>query len=297
MSHAPLRSDFSRYLPVATAAEPWGVAVTGAGRFVAQAGEAYPSRLHPDDHYFEWTRGRVLGALQVVMIADGSGEFEAKGTGLMPLQAGQVMVLLPGMWHRYRPLPQSGWTEKWVELGGQVPAALRSSGVLEAGGPVRLPARPQECERLLDEMHGLIQRGPEAQAGRLAGAALGLLAELGDPWSEAEIERPVDVAIGQAQRWMEGDDLERALLPGPEMARRLGVGYSYFRREFRRRTGVSPQQYQLQARLQRAQRLLGATERSIKEIGDRLGFSSPYHFSAAFKAQFGVSPREWRQAE
>ncbi|WP_221030201.1 AraC family transcriptional regulator [Actomonas aquatica] len=295
MPHLSPLPDFSRYLPVATAAEPWGVAVTGGGRFRAAAGERYPSRGHPDDHYFEWTSGRVLGALQVVMIAEGSGEFESRVTGTQPLEAGQVMVLLPGMWHRYRPLARKGWTEKWVELGGQVPAALQSRGVLDTAGAVRLPARPQECERLLDEIHALIQRGPEVQAGRLAGAALTLLAELGDQMDAAEQERPVDGAINQAQRWLEGDDLELALLAGPELARRLGVGYSYFRREFRRRTGVSPQQYQLRARLQRAQRLLGATERSIKEIGDRLGFSSPYHFSAAFKAQYGVSPREWRK--
>ncbi len=288
-------ADFSRYLPVMTAAGPWGVTVSGAGRFHARAGAHYPPRAHPADHYFEWARGRVLGALQVVMIAEGAGEFEARGTGLLPLQAGQVMVLLPGVWHRYRPLARSGWTEKWVELSGQVPAALRSVGVLGRGGPVRLPARAQACERCLDEMHLLIQRGPEAEAGRLAAAALGLLAELGDELCQAEQVRPIDAAVDQAQRWMEGEDLERALLAGPEMARRLGVGYSYFRREFRRRTGVSPQQYQLRARLQRAQRLLGATERSIKEIGDRLGFSSPFHFSAAFKAQYGVSPREWRK--
>ena len=288
-------SDFFRYLPVAGAAGAWGITVSGAGRFQAAAGEAYPPREHPSDHYFDWHSGRVLGALQVIMITRGKGQFETRSSDLVEFEAGTVLLLLPGVWHRYRPVAEVGWAEKWVELSGAVVEGLLNAGTLARKGMVLKPSRRRECEWRLNEMHLLIQRNRTASAGRLATEALGLLAELMEDENPAEELRPVDVAVTTAQRWMEGEDVTRAMMPGPDMAQALGVGYSYFRREFRRRTGVSPQQYQLMARLQRAQRLLGATEHSIKQIADRLEFSSPYHFSAAFKSRFGLSPREWRQ--
>jgi AraC-like DNA-binding protein len=47
--------------------------------------------------------------------------------------------------------------------------------------------------------------------------------------------------------------------------------------------------------MQRAQRMLGASGESLKQIADRLGFSSAYHLSSAFKAEFGMAPSLWRR--
>ncbi|QYB00558.1 AraC family transcriptional regulator (plasmid) [Rhodococcus sp. USK10] len=53
-------------------------------------------------------------------------------------------------------------------------------------------------------------------------------------------------------------------------------------------------------RLQRARRLLASPESchmGVAEVGHRCGFSSPSHFSKAFRAYFGVTPTEARRAE
>jgi len=60
-----------------------------------------------------------------------------------------------------------------------------------------------------------------------------------------------------------------------EVATTLRVGYSRFRQAFKSRTGLSPKQYQLQARIQKAQDLLLNTPMSVKEISLVLGFDSP----------------------
>ena len=54
-----------------------------------------------------------------------------------------------------------------------------------------------------------------------------------------------------------------------EIASRLGLGYSWFRRVFRQHTGVSPAQYQLQQRFLRAKELLTRTGMNISEIAYR----------------------------
>ena len=49
---------------------------------------------------------------------------------------------------------------------------------------------------------------------------------------------------------------------------------------------------------ERARRLIGSTDEPLRAIADRLGFSSQYHFSSAFRRHFGLSPLAWRrQAE
>jgi len=43
-----------------------------------------------------------------------------------------------------------------------------------------------------------------------------------------------------------------------------------------------------------AKRLLLGTDKSAKEIAYQTGYSSPQHFSNAFKKKFGVSPKSVR---
>lgn len=291
MSRLP--ESFSHYrLPHAEAVH-WGLGVQGGGCFGARAGEAYPPVGHPSDHGFDWTTGRALGAFQIVYVAQGRGEFESAATGRVQVVAGTALLLFPGVWHRYRPEPATGWTEKWIEFSGTLPQRLVKAGLLSPAQAVLAVARPDELERRLDAIHELLRAEGAGGESELAAWALGVLSLLHEPRPEPSEGKPMAVAVVKAKRLL-GEEGGR-VPPLPELARSLGVAYSSFRREFRRRTGLSPQQYQLRMRLQRVQRLLGSTDQSLKEIADRLGFSSPYHLSTAFSAYFGLAPSEWRK--
>jgi transcriptional regulator GlxA family with amidase domain len=78
------------------------------------------------------------------------------------------------------------------------------------------------------------------------------------------------------------------------LAGELDVGYSLFRKAFRKYTGLSPVQYHLSLRLKQAHYLLSNTPMSIKEIAFRLGFCSVYYFSKLFKEKTGITPGEYR---
>ena len=79
-----------------------------------------------------------------------------------------------------------------------------------------------------------------------------------------------------------------------EIAARLGLGYSWFRRMFKEYTGVSPAQYQLQQKLLRAKELLTSTPLTISEIAYSLHFENAGQFSTFFKKKEGVTPSEFR---
>jgi AraC-like DNA-binding protein len=73
------------------------------------------------------------------------------------------------------------------------------------------------------------------------------------------------------------------------------ISYSYFRKMFKKYTGVSPVQYQLDLKIMRAKEMLLSTDKIIKEISYDLGFRSVYYFSRIFKNKTGASPSEIRK--
>ncbi|MBR5152755.1 MAG: AraC family transcriptional regulator [Clostridia bacterium] len=69
--------------------------------------------------------------------------------------------------------------------------------------------------------------------------------------------------------------------------------YTLFKREY----GVSPQDYMLSFRIERAKQLLRSKypSYSIKEISIAVGFDNPLYFSRLFKARTGRTPTEYRK--
>ena len=79
------------------------------------------------------------------------------------------------------------------------------------------------------------------------------------------------------------------------IAEELKVGYTYFRRMFKRYTGFSPKQYHTQLRFERVKRLLRESDLSIGEIASLLSFDSPFHLSQWFKKLADTPPTIWRK--
>jgi AraC-like DNA-binding protein len=80
-----------------------------------------------------------------------------------------------------------------------------------------------------------------------------------------------------------------------ELATQNNVGYSYFRKMFKKFTGVSPGQYHLQLKIMRAKELLISSDKTIKEISNELGFQSIYYFSNLFRKKEGINPSQYRK--
>jgi len=80
-----------------------------------------------------------------------------------------------------------------------------------------------------------------------------------------------------------------------EIAQLAGVSRRQLERLFKQYLGSLPSRYYLELRLRRARQLLLDTNHSIVQVGLMCGFSSGSHFSTAFGALFGNTPREERQ--
>ena len=80
-----------------------------------------------------------------------------------------------------------------------------------------------------------------------------------------------------------------------KLAAATGVGPYYYLRVFERVTGVTPHQFVLRARLRQAALRIAETGAQIATIAFHSGFGDLSNFNHAFRAEFGVTPRQWRR--
>ena len=75
-----------------------------------------------------------------------------------------------------------------------------------------------------------------------------------------------------------------------------GLSKSHYCRAFRASLGVSPHQWLLTARIEKAKQHLLAGELPLAEIALAVGFTDQAHFTHTFSKIEGVSPRSWQRA-
>lgn len=83
----------------------------------------------------------------------------------------------------------------------------------------------------------------------------------------------------------------------PELAALCGMSVPTLIRTVKLYTGMTPKQYILSIRLEKAKKLLSDGIFTAGEIASLLGFSSPSHFGAAFRRGTGMSPGEYLRGE
>ena len=79
-----------------------------------------------------------------------------------------------------------------------------------------------------------------------------------------------------------------------QMARKVHFSEGYFCRFFKDNFHMSFMEYVNGVRLQRAERLVTETDKTMEEIAGETGFSSSNYFAVAFRRAYGISPLKYR---
>jgi len=80
-----------------------------------------------------------------------------------------------------------------------------------------------------------------------------------------------------------------------ELSKHACLSVNHLLRTFKQAFGISPHQFLIQLRLQRARILLKTTHYSINEIVCMVGFECPSSFIRLFKTKYIVTPQKYRQ--
>ena len=281
-----------RYLPVLEAQRRWGLFLTDCGYTGISPDTPYPPQRHPDAYQFDWKTGRTLDEYQVVYLTRGRGMFEARGVRRQTVEAGDVFVLFPGIWHRYTPDPKTGWDEQWIGFNGDLAERFLGKPFFSRKNPVlRIGVDESLRQRFVGLVHDL-NRDPAGTPFSSAGVIIGILGLIQERLQGTGPNRPLSGVIREAQNRI----LQAAASPidFQNLARELGLGYSTFRHRFKQQTGISPSQFQDSIRLSHAQELLASTDLAVSEIAVRCGYETVYYFSRRFHAKTGITPSAHR---
>jgi len=85
------------------------------------------------------------------------------------------------------------------------------------------------------------------------------------------------------------------LPPVAELARQAGYSPDHFSRVFLKVTGRRPQDFVIQARMERARQLLAESDLTVGMIAGALGFQDIFYFSRQFRRQTGQAPTAFRR--
>jgi len=79
-----------------------------------------------------------------------------------------------------------------------------------------------------------------------------------------------------------------------ELAALVCMSPFHFARLFKVSTGESPHRFVIRQRIARASAFLAQPELSVAEIGRRVGFRTPSHFTTVFRRVSGTTPSSYR---
>jgi AraC-like DNA-binding protein len=282
-----------KYLTISDEDINWGIHLSVAGAAQIEPDTPYPPGKHPSEYTFNWGKGRILKEYQLNYISKGAGIFENK-YGRFPVKEGSLIVVLPGEWHRYRPLKKTGWIENYVGFKGLIADHFLQNPVFSAKQPILQPGIKEELIDTHLKRMDLIEKAQPGYQQIASGMVVKMLGYLISYEKQKGLSgKPIVKAIEKVRFYMrENLNLEINL---EELIAAQNVGYSYFRKMFKKFTGVSPGQYHLQLRIMRAKELLVSTNKSIKEISLELGFQTIHYFSLIFKKKVGINPSEFRR--
>lgn len=284
--------NYHKYLSASEKDKQWGLYLVTAGQGTFEKGTRYPESDHPREYLFNWNKGRILNGLYIVYIARGKGVFESENTAATTIREGTCFMLFPKVWHRYHPDPEYGWQEYWLGFQGEVMQTWLKKKCIPAQDIFYDVGHNSHLITLFLKILKYAQENPPGLQQIITGIAmeiLGLVLGTGKDSPPHTLEQKIEWA-----KILMAENLEKPLYV-PELAAELAMSYSLFRKSFKNITGISPGQFHLQKRLEKARELLSTTLLPVEEIAALLGFESIYYFSRIFRAKAGYSPTAYRK--
>lgn len=258
----------------------------------------------PHDHEF----------YEICLVTGGSARHLTED-GETSLSLGSVVVMAPGQVHGFArgrgfSVINVYYLSEWF-LAGAAPGGMdrmlplfferalfpspRKDGVKH----FKLP--PDEIEACLNDFVEMEALGeaPDIDTDYLEIAFLKCLLRLTRAWEREERtrpgSRPLPSSIRRGLARLEITARRGEALDVAATAREAGASLSYFCRQFRAHTGLTPGEYFQRRRIHRACRRLLDTDDDVTEVAHALGYSDCPHFIRHFRRVIGLTPGAYRR--
>jgi AraC-like DNA-binding protein len=230
-------------------------------------------------------------------VISGKGTFTIRDTEYS-CSTGDTFMIFPGELFSYQADELRPWHYVWVgfaPLGA--PTAIQALGISPEQPVIHNSLNPL-IRSYYSQLQSCYQAStsPELsnlEAGgwvRLLLQQLGLATQTLDSLNRAT-STPVDHVMKQAIQFLTYQFTQPISIE--HMSHMLGYHRTHLCKLFKQTTGLSPMQYLLKIRMQRAELLL-ATSITIDQVASSVGYSDALYFSKKFRKWKGQSPTEYR---
>ncbi|MES2277494.1 MAG: AraC family transcriptional regulator [Bacteroidota bacterium] len=286
--------NYFLYFPVSEKDESWGLTVLNSGSTKIERNSCYPPANHPSHHNFDWNKGRVLQQeYQLIYITRGGGIFESESCR-EEITEGSVILLHPKEMHRYRPHQATGWDEMWVGFKGDFIDNIIDKKYFDPSQAVFHIGFNETIVNLFNDIAKFSKQEKPGYQPVISGAIIYILGLLHSEQLQGNLQEKdnTELTVSKARVIFREKVYEK--ISPEEVAEELQIGYSLFRKIFKKYTGMAPGQYLIQLKIQKAKEMLADPSKLIKEIAYDLHIESSLYFCKLFKEKVGVTPVEYR---
>lgn len=213
----------------------------------------------------------------------------AAADGLRERAPGTLAIWPPGLPQRYGN-HAAGFVHSWIHCAGASVAQLLRTTRLPVNQALPVPD-PVAMDDALLALHVELTRWPVPDAVVVRNLLENWLRQHARELRQPPASAPPPGLLAAKHRLESELDYRWTL---DELAKVAGRSKQHFGAEFKKHFGAAPIAHLLEARLRFAAHLLADRNRRVEAVARESGFADAFYFSRAFRRQFGMSPRTWR---
>jgi AraC-like DNA-binding protein len=227
-------------------------------------------------------------------VIEGEGTFHVDGK-VYKLSKNQGFVIYPNVLTYYEADETSPWYYNWVGFRGfKAETYLKQAGLSKIN-PIFTYNKGDTIETIVNEM--INYKSPtEENELKLHGLLFLFMAELVGNAEKQNIadNGQKDLYIKKCIEYIEKNFSHDISIS--DLAEYIGLNRSYLSSIFKSYINMSPQEFLIRYRMDKASEFMLTHSLSISEISRSVGYEDPLAFSKIFKKIKGSSPREFRES-
>lgn len=222
-------------------------------------------------------------------VTSGCGIFESNSV-TYHLKEGDGFLICPDMLTYYESDSKTPWEYIWVGFKGIKAREL----LIRAGLSEKAPIFSDKKVKCFFEDMIRSQNGKECELVILS-KFYSFIAHLAqnNTLRPKNIESIKQQYVNQAVQYIKNNYVNKISIN--LIASKIGLNRSYFFEIFKEQTGMSPQQYLIAFRMEKACRLLSETNLKIADVARSVGYEDEFMFTRMFKSKKGISPSKYKK--
>lgn len=242
-----------------------------------------------------WRFGPYVRENYVIhVVTGGKGTFRVRDTDY-ELTKDRMFIIYPDEETVYCADEEDPWSYMWIGFNGREAEKItKAIGFFREEPVVEL----KSTDKIKEAMESILDAKQLTIAGTLKrnSAFYSVLSSMIEQSlsASASYSDPEDRYVSRAVDIITASYAERIKIS--EVADILGINRSYLSSIFKRSMQMSPQEFLINFRLEKAARLLRETEDQIGSIAASVGYTDALAFSKAFRQKYGETPSNFRNS-